>query len=217
MGDGSLDVASGSDAERDARDPARIPDAGVVRQISAEDPFFGAAANTSKPETKPAVDPALVNAARAAEFDLDPSAIAASFGAPASGETLSSAYETVDDSADFLGKAVERGRGVGDSEADKKKKEKKSRKKEKALASTSRSGRSITKTDARSSGGSGEERLALPRSDALFASAEKKEKKKKKKKKRGGLGRRREAEEASCKKQEGPGLGRERVRRMNRT
>jgi len=184
VGDGSLDVASGSDAERDARDPARIPDAGVVRQISAEDPFFGAAANTSKPETKPAVDPALVNAARAAEFDLDPSAIAASFGAPASGETLSSAYETVDDSADFLGKAVERGRGVGDSEADKKKKEKKSRKKEKALASTSRSGRSITKTDARSSGGSGEERLALPRSDALFASAEKKEKKKKKKKKK---------------------------------
>jgi hypothetical protein len=127
------------------------------------------------------VDPALANAARAAEFDLDPSAIAASFGAPASGETLSSAYETVDDSADFLGKAVERGRGVGDSEADKKKKEKKSRKKEKALTS-GRSGRSVSKTDARSS--SGEERLA-ERPDALFASAEKKEKKKKKKKKAG--------------------------------
>jgi GTPase SAR1 family protein len=182
VGDGSLDVASGSDAERDARDQsARIPDAGVVRQISAEDPFFGAAAKISKPETKPTVDPALANAARAAEFDLDPSAIAASFGAPASGETLSSAYETVDDSADFLGKAVERGRGVGDSEADKKKKEKKSRKKEKALTS-GRSGRSVSKTDARSS--SGEERLA-ERPDALFASAEKKEKKKKKKKKAG--------------------------------
>ena len=179
LGDGSLDVASGSDAERDARDPARIPDAGVVRQISAEDPFFGAAANTSKPETKPAVDPALVNAARAAEFDLDPSAIAASFGAPASGETLSSAYETVDDSADFLGKAVERGRGVGDSEADKKKKEKKSRKKEKVLAS-GRSGRSASKTDARSSSSS-----LADHPDALFASAEKKEKKKKKKKKAG--------------------------------
>ena len=176
LGDGSLDVASGSDAEGDARDPARIPDAGVVRQISAEDPFFGAAANTSKPETKPAVDPALANAARAAEFDLDPSAIAASFGAPASGETLSSAYETVDDSADFLGKAVERGRGVGDSEADKKKKEKISRKKEKVLAS-GRSGRSASKTDARSSSSS-----LADHPDALFASAEKKEKKKKKKK-----------------------------------
>jgi hypothetical protein len=150
-----------------------------VRQISAEDPFFGAAANTSKPETKPAVDPALANAARAAEFDLDPSAIAASFGAPASGETLSSAYETVDDSADFLGKAVERGRGVGDSEADKKKKEKKSRKKEKVLAS-GRSGRSASKTDARSSSSS-----LADHPDALFASAEKKEKKKKKKKKAG--------------------------------
>ena len=48
---------------------------GVVRQISAEDPFFGAPAPASS-------EPKNVEVIRAAEMDLDPSAIAASFGSP---------------------------------------------------------------------------------------------------------------------------------------
>ena len=166
--------ASGSDAERD--EPA-TPEAGVVRQISAEDPFFGAAAREKKPEPKPvSSDPALANTSRAAEFDLDPSAIAASFGAPSSGEKLAEAYETVDDSADLLGKTVERSRGDSETGAArgatrKKKKEKKSKKREKSGGG----GRSASKTDERSSAGA-----LAEHPDAFFASADKKEKKKKK-------------------------------------
>ena len=168
--------ASGSDAERDG--PA-TPEVGVVRQVSAEDPFFGAAAREKKPDPKPVPsDPALAATARAAELDLDPSAIAASFGAPGVGETLADAYETLDDSVDVLGDAV--ARRTGDSATDaaraatrKKKKEKKSKKKEKSGGG----GRSVSRPDARSSSGS-----PADRPDAFGLFAEKKEKKKKKKK-----------------------------------
>ena len=168
--------ASGSDAERDG--PA-TPEVGVVRQVSAEDPFFGAAAREKKPDPKPVPsDPALAATARAAELDLDPSAIAASFGAPGVGETLADAYETLDDSVDVLGDAV--ARRTGDSATDaaraatrKKKKEKKSKKKEKSGGG----GRSVSRPDARSSSGS-----PADRPDAFGSFAEKKEKKKKKKK-----------------------------------
>ena len=100
LGDGSLDVASGSDAEGDARDPARIPDAGLVRQISAEDPFFGAAANTSKPETKPAADPALHKRRARRGVRPRPERDRGVLRCARQVETHSSAYETVDDSAD---------------------------------------------------------------------------------------------------------------------
>jgi GTPase SAR1 family protein len=195
-------VASDADAETadETAEGASVP-IGVVRQISAEDPFFGAAVREKRPVSSP-LDPALANAARAAEVDLDPSAIAASLGSGSGSANLADSYETVDDSADFLGKTVSsalRLSGDGQDSSGKKKKEKKSKKKEKSFSGKT--------NDERSSSGS------LPdRPDALFASAEKKEKKKKKKKK-GGLGRRREAEEAE---QEGPRLGRERVRLMRR-
>ena len=145
-----------------------------MRQISAEDPFFGAAVREKRPVSSP-LDPALANAARAAEVDLDPSAIAASLGSGSGSANLADAYETVDDSADFLGKTVSsalRLSGDGQDSSGKKKKEKKSKKKEKSFSGKT--------NDERSYSGS------LPdRPDALFASTEKKEKKKKKKKKGG--------------------------------
>ena len=64
----------------------------MVRQISAEDPFFGAPAPASS-------EPKNVEVIRAAEMDLDPSAIAASFGSPGD---AADAYETVKDSADAM-------------------------------------------------------------------------------------------------------------------
>ena len=168
-------VASDADAETadETAEGASVP-IGVVRQISAEDPFFGAAVREKRPVSSP-LDPALANAARAAEVDLDPSAIAASLGSGSGSANLADAYETVDDSADFLGKTVSsalRLSGDGQDSSGKKKKEKKSKKKEKSFSGKT--------NDERSSSGS------LPdRPDALFASAEKKEKKKKKKKKGG--------------------------------
>jgi GTPase SAR1 family protein len=169
-------VASDADAETadETAEGASVP-IGVVRQISAEDPFFGAAVREKRPVSSP-LDPALANAARAAEVDLDPSAIAASLGSGSGSANLADSYETVDDSADFLGKTVSsalRLSGDGQDSSGKKKKEKKSKKKEKSFSGKT--------NDERSSSGS------LPdRPDALFASAEKKEKKKKKKKKKGG-------------------------------
>jgi GTPase SAR1 family protein len=74
----------------DISDDPMSPKLGVVRQISAEDPFFGAPA-ASKPKN--------VEVLRAAEMDLDPSAIAASFGSPGD---AAEAYETVKDSADAM-------------------------------------------------------------------------------------------------------------------
>ena len=168
-------VASDADAETadETAEGASVP-IGVVRQISAEDPFFGAAVREKRPVSSP-LDPALANAARAAEVDLDPSAIAASLGSGSGSANLADAYETVDDSADFLGKTVSsalRLSGDGQDSSGKKKKEKKSKKKEKSFPGKT--------NDERSSSGS-----LADRPDALFASAEKKEKKKKKKKKGG--------------------------------
>ena len=166
--------ASDADAETadETAEGSDVP-VGVVRQISAEDPFFGAAVREKRPVSSP-LDPALANAARAAEVDLDPSAIAASLGSGSGSANLADAYEAVDDSADFLGKTVSSAlRLSGDGlESGKKKNEKKSKKKEKSFSG---------KSDERSSSGS-----LADRPDALFASAEKEKKKKKKKKKKGG-------------------------------
>ncbi|MDA9098648.1 hypothetical protein N9L76_06915 [bacterium] len=85
----------GSDV--DLNNPS-TPKIGVVRQISAKDPFFG----TSDRKDKKSDD--INTSVRAAEVDLDPSAIAAAFGTPSA-----DAYEQVDDSADFLNTAITRG------------------------------------------------------------------------------------------------------------
>jgi hypothetical protein len=123
----SEDEMRSDGASKDARvdddggDPltnvSETPVVGVVRQISADDPFFGAAGKEKKPFSKNGVADSRRTALRAVEVDLDPSAIAAQFGTPGTRETGadSSAYETVDDvaSADFLNKSLSRLEGGG--------------------------------------------------------------------------------------------------------
>jgi GTPase SAR1 family protein len=110
------DSSSGDEAEGkafrdgdgfgDGESPATTPKIGVVRQISKEDPFFGGV--DKKPDH---VSSEQKHHVRAAEVDLDPSAIAAAFGTP--GDTKES-YETVDDGSDSLAHAI----GVGDERRD---------------------------------------------------------------------------------------------------
>ena len=91
--DDESDDARAGDDDETSDDPTSQPSTlGVVRQISAEDPFFGAPAPASS-------EPKNVEVIRAAEMDLDPSAIAASFGSPGD---AADAYETVKDSADAM-------------------------------------------------------------------------------------------------------------------
>ena len=91
--DDESDDARAGDDDETSDDPTSQPSTlGVVRQISAEDPFFGAPAPASS-------EPKNVEVIRAAEMDLDPSAIAASFGSPGD---AADAYETVKDPADAM-------------------------------------------------------------------------------------------------------------------
>ena len=91
--DDESDDARAGDDDETSDDPTSQPSTlGVVRQISAEDPFFGAPAPAAS-ESKN------VEVIRAAEMDLDPSAIAASFGSPGD---AADAYETVKDPADAM-------------------------------------------------------------------------------------------------------------------
>lgn len=91
--DDESDDARAGDDDETSDDPTSQPSTlGVVRQISAEDPFFGAPAPAAS-------EPKNVEVIRAAEMDLDPSAIAASFGSPGD---AADAYETVKDPADAM-------------------------------------------------------------------------------------------------------------------
>ena len=75
----------------------------IVRQISDQDPFFGAGATAKAPSN---VEVLGSGPPRAADLDLDPSAIAASLGTSSAG---ADAYEQVQDTAEALSRAMSGG------------------------------------------------------------------------------------------------------------
>jgi hypothetical protein len=94
---GSYDSDDEDGAIHEDKDDPTSPNIAVVRQISKEDPFFGPSASAPKNVEK------LGGSHRAVDMDLDPSAIAASFGSPGGG---GGDYEPMPDSADMLSSAI---------------------------------------------------------------------------------------------------------------